>query len=123
MLKVFKKEGFASMIEVIVTSIIFIITTAGILTTISTFNAQSGGNVSKRLEAVYVGKQVIDSFRSQVDAGTWDSGNLELGIHSTTVSGYIINYLVEGVPSGCGSLVNQLQCIAKKMTMNIYYVD
>ncbi len=106
------------MVEVIVTSIIFIVASAGILTAISTFQPGSGGNASKRLEAVYAGKRVIDELRSQVDASTWNTGNLSVGVHSTIASGYTVNYLLADVPSGC-----TVDCIARKMTMNIYYDD
>jgi len=120
MLKILKQEGFASIIEVIISSIIFIIAAAGILTAVSTFQSQAGGNTSKRLEAVYAGKQVIDELRSEVDAETWDSGNLTTGLHSTTVLGYDVNYYLTDVPSGCAAWGG---CIARKMTMNIYYDD
>jgi len=66
------------MVEVIVTAVIFVLATAGILSTVSMIKPQ-GTESSKKIEAAYVGKGVIDQLRKEVDASTWNTGALKVG--------------------------------------------
>ena len=80
----------ASIIEVIVTSVIFIIAAFGIMSTLATSQPQST-NSAKRLKAAFIGRQFLDELRTKVDARTWDQGNndLSVGTHGPiTVDGY-----------------------------------
>jgi len=107
-----KKNGIASFVEVTMTAIIFIIAAAGILTTIATLQPQSIGS-QKRLEAAYTAKSILDELHDDVDATTWDSGDLSVGTHTRTVGNYVISYDVSDVP---GLDVRQVQ-------MTITYPD
>lgn len=83
------------MIEVIITSIIFVLATAGILSTISMLRPQ-GGEAIRKVEAAYVGKRVLDELRKEVDAtaaGYYGAG-LSLGGHSSVIDGYTVDYTV-----------------------------
>lgn len=115
MLKVLRKQGFSSLVEVIVTAIIFALAAFGILTTVSILKPQ-GASSSRRLQAAYLGKQVIEDLRSSVDARTWNnaSGPLAPGVlHNTTIGNFSINYILEDVPG-----LN-----LRKLTMNIHFPD
>ena len=99
MLKVLKKDGFASFVEVVVTAVMFTIAAFGIFTSISILRPQ-GKDAERRLQAAYVGKGVIDELYGLVDASTWDvAGNpLEPDIyHTETVGNYLVNYILTDV--------------------------
>ncbi len=115
MLKILKKEGFSSLVEVIVTSLIFALAAFGILTTVSILRPE-GANSSQRLQAAYAGKQLIDDLRSYVDARSWNNatGPLAVGIlHNQTIGNFSINYILEDMPG-----LN-----LRKLTMNISFPD
>lgn len=80
MLRDLSKVGFASIVEVIVTSVIFILATAGILTTISMLQPHAVDS-SRKVEAAYVAKGVMDQLRHEVDATSFDVGDLAVGTH------------------------------------------
>lgn len=99
MLKVLRKSGFASIVEVIVTAIIFSLAAFGVLTSISMLQPHSGES-SARLEAAYAGKKVIDDLRSHVMASTWDLSNslLAVGVNQwQEVGDYNVIYWAEDV--------------------------
>ena len=95
MLRDLKKSGFASIVEVIVTSVIFVLAAAGILTTVAMFKPHEQ-EASQKIEAAYIGKGIIDDLRKAVDATDWnDAGSdLAVGTYSTTVGIYTIDYEV-----------------------------
>ncbi|MBF0523429.1 MAG: hypothetical protein HQL24_10315 [Candidatus Omnitrophica bacterium] len=99
MLKTLKKYGFASMVEVIVTSIIFMLAAIGIFATITSLRPQAMKS-SKRLEAAYAGKAMIESLRSSIDARTWETNEslLAVGINRTeTINGFNVTWWLENV--------------------------
>lgn len=98
MQKIFNKNGMASMLEVVITTVIFTISAFGIFSTISMLQPQSAGS-SQRLEAAYAGKAVLDQLREEVDASTWSTGGLTPGAYgpTTTPDGYTISYTVSDV--------------------------
>lgn len=88
-----KKKGFASIIEVIITSVIFVIGAVAILSTVSQFRPH-GQESSQKMEAAYIGKGIIDDLRQQVSAEDWDTGNLALGPYGFVIGDYTINYTI-----------------------------
>jgi len=78
MLKILKKQGF-SFVELIVTSVILVISFVCILTTISSLQPQEQIS-SRKLEAALFAKSLASELRSQVDASTWDTGNLAVNV-------------------------------------------
>ena len=66
-LKKERMEGFASIVEVAVTAVIFILATAGILSTVSMLKPH-GRESTKKIEAAYIGKGIIDQLRKEVHA-------------------------------------------------------
>lgn len=102
------------MVEVVVTSIIFIIASFGIFTTITALRPQASQS-STKLEAFYIGKQTSDELRAQVDARVWDDGvnPLTPGTIKQSVGDFNITYTVTDVPS--------IQ--ARKLEMTIDYQD
>lgn len=100
MLKVLKKEGFASFVEVIITAVIFVTAALGIFTSISMLRPH-GTDAAKRLEAAYAGKQVLDELRAYVDENLWydPTSDIAPGTHSKTVGNFTVNYYLEDVPA------------------------
>lgn len=100
MLKSLKqKKGFASFVEIVITSVIFVVAALGILASISLLRSH-GTNSSQRLEASYLAKQMIDQLRANVDARIWDntdSGLVPLQRYSTSVGEYTINWYLTNV--------------------------
>ncbi|MBF0521835.1 MAG: hypothetical protein HQL24_02145 [Candidatus Omnitrophica bacterium] len=87
MLRSLKKNGFASMIEVVVTSIIFIIAAFGIFTTITSLRPHAVQS-SKKLKALYLGKGIIDDLRGYIDAQVWNDPDSLLSVnieHTQTI--------------------------------------
>lgn len=109
-----EEEGFASMIEVIVTTVVFIIAAAGILTTVSMLKPSTTIS-TKRIEAAYIGKGIIDQLRKEVDATTWDNatGPLAPGTYNFPSGGYNITYVISEEPSSS----------LRRLTMNIVWPD
>jgi len=75
MLKLLRQEGFASILEVIVASVIFVVTALGAFSSIAMLRSQGGGS-TRELEALYIGKRVMDDLRGQVYGNLWASGPL-----------------------------------------------
>ncbi|OGX37482.1 MAG: hypothetical protein A3C36_06325 [Omnitrophica WOR_2 bacterium RIFCSPHIGHO2_02_FULL_52_10] len=95
-----QKKGFASITEVIVASIIFVLAAAGILSTLSMLRPQGSGSTQK-IEAAYLGKGIMDDLRKDVDAATWNNPNSRLaaGVHNLGQSnGYTVSYTVTQLP-------------------------
>ena len=91
-------SGFASIIEVVVTAIIFVLAVFGILATTSVMQPQVKDS-SKRLLAAYEAKKFLNNLRSGIDQTTWDlaGSDYTLGAHSKTIGVYTINYTVSAV--------------------------
>ncbi len=65
-------EGGFSFIEIVVASVIFSITTVGVLTTFSLLR-QPAKDTDKKLQASYMAERLLEELRSQVDASTWNT--------------------------------------------------
>ena len=119
MLKILKEKGFASVLEVIVTAVIFMLAAFGIMTTVSMLRPHDLESY-RELEAAYHAKNMMDYLRGQVDAGTWDTGPLATGVtHSNTIGDYTVNWSLTEVdpaayPPGLAP---------RKLAMNVYYPD
>ncbi|HOW36254.1 MAG TPA: type II secretion system protein [Candidatus Omnitrophota bacterium] len=108
MLSLKKKNGF-SLVEVIIASVIFIISTVGLFSALSGLRTASGES-KKRLFAANYGKQVLEGLRAKVDDRTWNDscnpGTMDLSVtlpnpcthgpFTTTVDGttYTVQYTV-----------------------------
>lgn len=116
----FNNKGFGSILEVTITAIVFSVAAVGLISTITMVRPEATTS-SKRLEAAYIGKQLMDDLRSNVDAGTWFLGNTDdpllPGNYSTSVTQdgvvYSINYTIADDPN----------IDARKMTMTVEYPD
>ena len=103
-LKTEREEGFASIVEVVITAVIFIIATAGIVSTVSMLRPH-GRQSSQRIEAAYIGKDIIDQLRTEVRAS--DDGEFFGPNLSTTethnlgqIGDYTVSYTVtEPIPN------------------------
>jgi type II secretory pathway pseudopilin PulG len=106
MLRDLKDKGIASIVEVIVTAVVFVIAAAGILSTVAMFRPQ-GKEASQKIEAAYIGKGIIDDLRRQVNAEDWDNlgSNLAVGTYSATFGVYNIDYIITEPTSGIRYLV------------------
>ena len=116
MYRMLNDKGFASILEVIVSSIIFMTAAVGFFSSVSMISPQ-GGSSTKKLEALYVGKQVAESLRSQVYGNIWAAsadGPLDPYTKvSQTIGDFTVNYMLYDVPG------MQL----RRMIMNITYPD
>lgn len=121
MLKILKEKGFASVLEVIVAAVIFMLAAFGIMTTVSMLRPHNL-EVSREIEASYHAKNIMDYLRGQVDAAAWEAntGPLATGVgHSNTIGDYTINWsLTEVDPSAYPPGL-----APRKLSMNIYYPD
>lgn len=121
MLKILKTKGFASVLEVIVTAVIFMLAAFGIMTTVSMLRPHNL-EVSREIAASYHAKNMMDYLRGQVDATAWgaNTGPLATGVaHSSIVGDYTINWSLAEVnpaayPPGLAP---------RKLSMNISYPD
>ena len=121
MLKILKEKGFASVLEVIVTAVIFMIAAFGIMTTVSMLRPHNL-EVSREIAASYHAKNMMDYLRGQVDATAWgaNTGPLATGVaHSDAIGDYTINWSLAEVnpaayPPGLAP---------RKLSMNIFYPD
>lgn len=89
-----KKNGF-TLLEVIISAIIFTITAAGLLTAISMTRRPAQESTAK-VQAIFHLKELMDSLASQVSANTWNlaSSNLAVGTYDYTSGVYNITYEV-----------------------------
>ncbi|MBF0384672.1 MAG: hypothetical protein HQL27_02255 [Candidatus Omnitrophica bacterium] len=99
MLKILKKSGFASLLEITIAAIIFVIAGIGIFTTIAMFRPQATGSTN-RLKAAYIGKYMLDELRSGVDANTWNTPSSNLfwptpGTKLRTITINSVDYTIE----------------------------
>ena len=121
MIRIFKRKAFASILEVIVTAVIFMLAAFGIMTTVSMLRPHNL-EVSREIVASYHAKNMMDYLRGQVDATAWEAntGPLATGvIHSNTIGDYTINwYLNEVNPSAYPAGL-----APRKLSMNVYFPD
>ena len=113
MLRLLKKDGFASIVEVVVASVIFVISAIGIFSSLAMLRPQ-GTASTKKLAALYAGKQVMDDLRGQVYGNMWTNPASPLYPSATisqTISSYTVSYYTVDVPG--------LQL--RKMMMNVQY--
>lgn len=96
MLRLHKEEGLVSMVEVIVTSIIFTLTFTAVYIALSSSHPK-GTLSADKLNAAYTAKGFLDELRSSVRADTWSSGNLAVGTYNLSYNGYQIQYNVTDV--------------------------
>jgi hypothetical protein len=99
--RIFKKNGFASMVEIIITAAIFSVAAAGIYATVASVNPK-GISSTKKLEAAYIGKSVMEQLKGSVAGGTaWGpGGTLSIGPHTVSPSpGVTVSYNVIADPS------------------------
>lgn len=114
MLRDLKNAGFASIVEVIVTAVIFVLATAGILTTVSMLRPH-GAESSRKIEAAYIGKGIIDSLRTAVDQGTWNEA-----ISNLAVGTYTLPPIVRGnVSYDVTYTITETTPDIRKLTMNV----
>ena len=95
------KKGAISLVEVIVTSVIFAIAVFGIYTTISSTQKISNES-TKKLEAAHIGKAAMEDLRRQVASTNWGPGsNFEVGTHTygSAPAGYTVTYTVTDDPN------------------------
>lgn len=115
--------GFASIMEVVVTSVIFAIAAISIFSTISMLKTAQQNTVDPnstgRLAAAYVGERVVKDLHSQLDPQSWrtNTGDLQTGVmHTNTIGGYTVNWYLTDVP---GDFPAGLA--PRKLMMNVYY--
>ena len=89
-----QKTGF-TLLEVIISAIIFTITAAGLLTAIS-MTRRPAQDSSAKVQAMFHLKELLDSLSSQVSANTWNvaSSNLYPGNYTFSEGVYNITYEV-----------------------------
>jgi len=80
------QHGF-SITEAMTAAIVFVIAATGVFATLGNIKKPSA-RTDRSLTAAYLGQQVLEDMRTNVDAGTWDNANSEmsLGAHSGSKS-------------------------------------
>jgi len=115
MTKTLNKMGFASILEVIVSSIIFMIAAVGFFSSVSMLRPQATDS-TKKLLALHTAKQVVDDLRAQVYGNMWTNAGSPLRpgvLHQRTIGAYTINYILTDVPG----------MPLRQMVLNIQYPD
>ena len=102
MLRIFKNGGFASLVEVIIASVIFTFAAIGIYMGIAALTPKSAQS-AKKLQAAYVGKSVVDRLLSEVSATSWSGGgNLDLDrdytLNNINGTGISVRYRLTALP-------------------------
>lgn len=121
MMRLVKKEAFASIVEVIVTAVIFTLAAFGILTTVSMLRPHDLESY-REVEAAYHAKNMMDYLRGQVEGAAWqaNTGPLATGaVHTQVVGDYTVNWELTEVnpgdyPPGLAP---------RKLTMTVSYPD
>ena len=113
MLRDLKDKGIASIVEIIVTSVVFVIAAAGILTTVAMFRPH-GKEASQKIEAAYIGKGMIDDLRQQINAEDWNDpgSNLAVDSYTVTIGNYTLDYEITQPAEGY-----------RYLTMNVTFPD
>ena len=82
------------MVEALIAAVILSISVVGVLATLSSQKAPTVES-DKKVQAAMAAKQFLEGLRSKVDATTYSTGDLSLGLHSgVTVGAYTVAYNV-----------------------------
>jgi Tfp pilus assembly protein PilV len=94
-----KNKYAFSMVEALIASVILSISVVGVLATMSSQKAPSVES-DKKVQAAMAAKQFLEGLRSKVDATTYATGELSLGLHSGVAFGtYTVDYHVTAAGS------------------------
>lgn len=105
-------RGFASIVEVIVTAIIFTLAAFGIFTSIASLRPE-GAQSGEKLDAALTAKGKLEELRQSLNPEVWNTGDLSLGTHTLTEGNFIYTWTVTEVPS--------LEDFVRKVDMTIAY--
>lgn len=82
------------MVEALIAAVILSISVVGVLATMSSQKAPTIES-DRKVQAAMAAKQFMESLRSKVDATTYETGDLSLGLHANVVFDiYTVDYLV-----------------------------
>ena len=82
------------MVEALIAAVILSISVVGVLATMSSQKTPSA-DADKKVLAAMAAKQFLEGLRGSVDATTYSTGSLSLGLHSNVnVGAYRFDYLV-----------------------------
>ena len=119
-----RPHGF-SITETLVAAVIFAVTAAGIFATIGGLK-KPGVKTNRSLEAAYIGQQVLEGMRNNVDAGKWnDPGDALYGTAAGTAHNCNPQTIVkDGVTYQCTYTVTQdTNSGARKVVVNVTWPD
>jgi prepilin-type N-terminal cleavage/methylation domain-containing protein len=99
-------SGF-TLVEVVISTVIFTIVAAGLYASVSTLR-KPAMDTTKKINASFVGKQILEELRNDVSADTWNNGGplvpsgTPYVLPDVTVGGitYHPQYIVENDPDG-----------------------
>jgi hypothetical protein len=112
-------KGLASILEVIVSSIIFMTAAIGFFSSVSMLTPTATDS-AKKLRALHAAKSVVDDLRAEVYGNLWTHASSPLRpnvVHQRTVGVYSINYILTDVPNITNGGVSML----RRMDMNVLY--
>lgn len=93
MMKITNKNAF-SMVEALVAAVILSVSVVGVLSTMSSQKVPTVQS-DEKVKAAMAAKQYLEGLRSKVDATTYATGDLSLGMHSgVAVGAYTVDYYV-----------------------------
>jgi len=105
-----KLPGF-TIVEVVVSALIFSIAAAGIIAMVSNLRPAATISVDE-VGASLCAKQIMERLRSAVDARTYDTGNLSLGSYSETCGKYTVDWDIYDEPG-----------VGRQIKMNVDWAD
>ncbi len=113
-----KNTGF-TLVEIIVSSLIFAIAAAGVFATVSMLKQPTNVS-SKEVTAAFIGKRILEDLRTQVDANNWNTGELAIGTHPP-LTGPTTPVIVNGISYAPSYVVSadSKGTSARKVVLNI----
>lgn len=101
-MKLNTQSGFASALEVVISSVFFVTAGLAIMTSLSMLRPEANSSLN-RLEASYAARDFVGELRSSVSAQSWNDSSGDYTpnvVHQRTFGSYQLNYILTDTGSG-----------------------
>jgi Tfp pilus assembly protein PilV len=100
-------HGFASIVEVVIASVIFVVAAFGILTSVSAMRPEATIS-SERIQAVLAARGALEELRRSLSPDVWNSGDLQIGTRNVPCGAFTCTITVSAVGGGLNDFVRQV---------------
>lgn len=91
---ILKNHNAFSMVEALIAAVILSISVVGVMATMSAQKTPTADS-DRKVQAALAAKQFLESLRGKVDASTYETGDLSLGLHNgVSIGSYTVDYYV-----------------------------